>query len=491
MYLLGIDIGSSSVKVALLEAETGICTGSIFHPQDEMPILAVQAGWAEQHPALWWENLQIATAKLLAQTGVEKSAIKAIGISYQMHGLVLVDENHEVLRPSIIWCDSRAASIGDQAFEALGSEACLSTLLNSPGNFTASKLRWVKENEPELFAKVKHWLLPGDYIALKLTGLPRTTISGLSEGVFWDFKNKTAAQTLLEHYGIPPEMLPETVPTFGFQGALSSEAAEQLGLATGTPISYRAGDQPNNAFSLNVLRPGEVAATAGTSGVVYSVTDQVNYDPFSRVNTFAHVNYSTVDPRLGILLCINGCGILNAWMRRNTGLTSYEAMNELAAAVPIGSEGLRVLPFGNGAERVLRNQDMSAQIQGLHFNIHDRGHLIRAGQEGIAFSLYYGMEIMQAMGTNLSVIRAAEANLFLSPIFRETLAALSGSHIELYNTDGALGAARGAGIGVGIYASAEEAFANLKTVREVSPEAIDGAAVREAYVSWKGGLDEG
>ncbi len=484
MYLIGYDIGSSSVKVALLEVSTGHCVASTFFPEEEMPMLAKQKGWAEQDPEMWWTNLQKANAKLFGKTNIDRSQVRAIGISYQMHGLVLVDKNQEVLRPSIIWCDSRAAAIGDQAFENIGKDKCLESLLNSPGNFTASKLRWVKENEPALFEKIHKFMLPGDFIAMKLTGTINTTISGLSEGIFWDFKKDQLADFLLEEYGLPEEMVPDIVPTFSSQGTLHKKAAEALGLSEGIPVTYRAGDQPNNAFSLNVLNPGEVAATAGTSGVVYSVSDQVNYDPLSRVNTFAHVNHGE-QTRLGILLCINGCGILNAWMRKNTGVNDYIEMNQMAAKIPVGSEGLSILPFGNGAERVLENQNMNAQINGLNFNTHGQGHLYRATHEGIAFAFYYGMEVMEEMKVNLSVIRAADANLFLSPIFRETLSAISGSEIQLYNTDGGIGAARGAGIGAGIYQNEKEAFQKLEVLHHVSPDQLNRGEVLEAYKKWK------
>ena len=442
-------------------------------------------GWAEQEPEAWWENVQKVTQKLFSQTAINPDDIKGIGISYQMHGLVIVDKNLEVLRPSIIWCDSRATQIGDHAFREIGEDISLKHLLNSPGNFTASKLAWVKKNEPSVFKRIHKFMLPGDFIAMKLTGEINTTICGLSEGIFWDFQNEEISQSLMDFYGFSNKLVPDIVPSFGFQGELCRNAAEVLNLKKGTPVSYRAGDQPNNAFSLNVLNPGEVAATAGTSGVVYSVSDKIEYDPLSRVNTFAHVNHGK-QTRLGVLLCVNGCGIQNAWLRRNFGKNlSYVEMNELAAQVPVGSENLIVLPFGNGAERLLQNQNLNAQISGLNFNVHGQGHLIRASQEGIAFAMYYGMEVMQNMGINLSVIRASKANLFLSPVFRQTLAAVSGSKIELYNTDGAIGAARGAGLGTGVYSSEKEAFESLEMLEVTTPDTLNPAAVKVAFEHWK------
>lgn len=492
MYFLGYDIGSSSVKASLINGETGQCVATDFFPKQEMKITAQKAGWAEQHPDLWWENLKLATKSVLATSKVEPKTIEAIGISYQMHGLVAIDKDKNVLRPAIIWCDSRAAEIGDKAFEKLGSEHCLSSLLNSPGNFTASKLMWVKENEPEIFAKIDKIMLPGDYIAMRLTGEVKTTVSGLSEGMFWDFKNKEVSKMLMDFYGFPMSIIPEIVPTFSIQGEVTAAIASELGLAKGTKVSYRGGDQPNNALSLNVLNPGELATTAGTSGVVYGVSGEVKYDPYSRVNTFAHVNHSAEQNRLGVLLCINGTGILNSWMNKNVGnkAYSYSEMNDLAAQAPIGSNGVSILPFGNGAERVLRNKNVGAQINGLSFTTHTQAHLFRAAQEGIVFSFNYGMEVMKQIGIEAKVIRAGKANMFLSTIFRETLAGVSGATIELYNTDGSIGSARGAAIGSGYYKSFAEAFGSLAKLETIEPNLAKKAEYQEAYATWKANLEK-
>ena len=490
-YLLGFDVGSSSVKASLVDIERGDIAASAFYPEKEAPIVAVRTGWAEQDPQMWWDNAKLALRKIMQQAGAKGEDIAAIGISYQMHGLVCVDKNQKVLRPSIIWCDSRAVAYGERAFNELGKERCLTHLLNSPGNFTAAKLAWVKENEPELFRQIDKVMLPGDYIAMKLTGEAQTTISGLSEGMMWDFKAKRPAKFLLDYFGFEDSLLAEVVPTFGIQSVVSEEAAQELGLKAGTPIGYRAGDQPNNAVSLNVFNPGEIASTAGTSGVVYGVLGDANYDPESRVNTFAHANYTTATDRLGVLLCINGTGILNAWMHRNvTSDLSYSEMNDLAASVPVGSEGVKIIPFGNGAERVLGNKEVGCSVHGVNFNKHGRAHLARAAQEGIVFSFCYGMEIMQQMGMKLNKIHAGRANMFLSPLFRETLANVSGATIELYETDGSVGAAKGAGIGASIYKDHDEAFSTLKRLAIIAPEESKHEEYIEAYREWKDILEK-
>ena len=486
MYLLGYDIGSSSVKASIIEASTGKCISSAFAPKEEMPIVAKQSGWAEQDPEDWWKNLKLATHEALSKCNIQKDGIKAMGISYQMHGLVMVDKHKKVLRPSIIWCDSRAVEKGNKAFEELGREKCLNQLLNSPGNFTASKLAWVKENEPAIFEKTWKIMLPGDYIAMRMTGEINTTIPGLSEGIFWDFRNNTLAKFILDYNGFNDSIIPEIVPTFSNQGTLLPLVAQELGLAPGTAVSYRAGDQPNNAFSLNVLKPGEIAATAGTSGVVYGLSEEVKFDPLSRVNTFAHVNHTRELNRLGVLLCINGTGILYSWLKKNLSANEkdYNTLNELAASVPIGSADLSVLPFGNGSERILNNREVGCQVNNLNFNIHRDAHLIRAAQEGIVFSFYYGMEIMKTTGIDPSIIRAGNANMFLSPVFRDTLAGISGAAIELFDTDGSQGAAKGAGLGIGIYSNPGEAFANLKKINIIEPDLKKTAQYKEAYNRW-------
>ncbi|GAB6009906.1 xylulokinase [Dysgonomonas reticulitermitis] len=487
MYLLGYDIGSSSVKACLVNADTGKIVASDFFPKEEMKIVAVKSGWAEQDPADWWTNLKRAHQSVMQKAGAKGEDIQAIGITWQMHGLVLVDKDKNVLRPSIIWCDSRAVPYGEKAFKAIGEEKCLSHLLNSPGNFTASKLAWVKENEPHIYEKIDKLMLPGDYVGMKLTGDIVVTIEGMSEGMFWDFKTNTLSEDVLNYYGIPKSFFPEIKPIFGIQGYVSSGAAKELGLKEGTPVSYRAGDQPNNALSLNVFEPGEIASTAGTSGVVYGVLDQLNYDKLSRVNTFAHVNYTPEQIRLGVLLCINGTGILNSWLKRNLALEGllYGDMNDLAAQSPIGAKGISIVPFGNGAERVLENKDINCSIHGVNFNIHDKKDILRAAQEGIVFSYEYGMEIMREMGMNISTVKAGYANMFLSPIFSQTLSSVSDVTIELYNTDGAAGAAKGAGIGIGLYATPQEAFSSLEMLAVIEPERNKKDQYREAYSRWR------
>lgn len=479
-YLLGLDIGSSSIKAALVDAATGECVASATSPSEELAISSPRPSWAEQDPEVWWQHVVLACEQL----GDRMSSVVAVGIAYQMHGLVLVDADHNPLRPAIIWCDGRAVGIGARAFEELGQEMCLGRLLNSPGNFTASKLKWVQENEPDVFGRIHKAMLPGDYIAMKLTGEITTTKTGLSEAILWDFPAGAPAQFVADHYGFDMGLFPASHPSFDSYPTNSN----LLGIPKGTPVCYRAGDQPNNAFSLNVLQPGEIAATAGTSGVIYGVGDQATFDPQSRVNTFVHVNSTRELLRYGTLLCINGTGSLYSWLRREYGL-AYDEMNERAAKIKPGSDGLTVFPYGNGAERSLGNRDLGASFHGLQFNNHTQDHIFRAAQEGIVYSLNFGLEIMRNMQIPVKTVRAGFANLFLSPVFQEVFSNVTGTTVELYNTDGAIGAARGAGLGAGIYKTTDEAFANLKCMRKIEPNPALQDQYANLYQAWKTALE--
>ncbi len=491
MYTIGYDIGSSSVKAALVETKTGKVLARVTAPEREMGMYAAEAGWAEQNPEDWYKHVVTATQDILARTQVQSEDIKAVGIGYQMHGLVLVDAEYEVVRPSIIWCDGRAVETGDKAFKGIGADACLAHCLNSPGNFTAAKLKWVADNEPANYAKTKYAMLPGDYIALCLTGEATTTVTGLSEGVFWDFKEGQLAKLVLDEMGLDASKIPRRVPAVGAQGVLTDAAAEELGLQPGTVVGYRAGDQPNNALSLNVLAPGEVAATGGTSGVVYGVTDQLAYDPAQRVNSFAHINHSGGAPRIGVLLCINGAGILHRWVKNLIGdeKLSYGDMETMASEVPVGADGLHFLPFGNGPERMLGNKNVGAHLLGLDLNRHGKAHIVRAGLEGIAFAFVYGMKVMKALGVDLSAIRVGNDNLFQSKVFSETIATLTEATIEVHNTTGAVGAALAAGVSVGLAKNVGEAVGRQEVLSTVKPR-NNKAQLQTAYDRWEAGLEK-
>ena len=485
MLLLGLDIGTSSIKASVVDADSQQTIISTSFPETESAIISTHPGWAEQSPAMWWDHVQGAILKANASKKYDPKDIGAIGISYQMHGLVCIDKNKNLLRDSIIWCDSRAVEIGNNAFDSIGHAKCLQHLLNSPGNFTASKLAWVKQNEPGIYSRIDKIMLPGDYIAMQLTGNLTTSISSLSEGVFWDFLADELSEDVFEHYGFSTSFIPEIKNVFSDHGRLDAKIAALLSLKEGIPVAYKAGDQPNNALSLNVLEPGEVAATAGTSGVIYGVSDALTFDPLSRINTFAHVNYTAAQKRLGVLLCINGTGILNRWMKNITGSnTSYQQMNKDADKINIGSDGVLILPFGNGAERMLENKIPGAQIENLDLNVHTSAHLFRAAQEGIAFAFRYGFDIMRENKMNPAIIRAGKANMFLSDVFTESFVNTLSIPVELYNCDGSVGAALGAGIGAGVYANPKEAFSNFKALKIIEPGSVQ-EQYGELYEKWK------
>jgi len=486
MLLLGIDLGTSSIKVSVVDAETQQSIASAQYPDEETAITSLQTGWAEQSPDAWWQNIKDAVKKLNATAKFDPKNIAAIGIAYQMHGLVLVDKQQKVLRDSIIWCDSRAIETGNAAFKKIGEQRSLSNLLNSPGNFTASKLSWVRQNEPKIFESSYKMMLPGDFAAMKLTGEITTTSSALSEGIFWDFKEDELSKDVMDCFGFDEKIIPQVRPLFSSHGSLLADVAKELSLKPGIPVGYKAGDQLNNALSLNVFHPGEVAATAGTSGVIYAVTDSLFFDKLSRVNAFAHVNHSKAQRRVGVLLCINGTGIMNRWIK-DLSLTNYNEMNNQASQITPGSEGLSVLPFGNGAERIFENKMVGAQLLNIDLNKHSRAHVFRATQEGIVFSFRYGLDIMRENGVQPSVIRVGKANMFLSDLFAGAFVDTTNVPVELYVNDGSVGAALGAGIGAGIFSSAKEAFSNLNLIRRIDPSP-NVKLYDELYGKWKNEL---
>lgn len=489
MYYLGLDIGSSSIKVALVNVDTGKSLGVVQEPEEEMSMLAIENGWAEQNPEDWWAHVCAGILRIKREHNVSDKDIVGIGISYQMHGLVLLDVEGKVLRNAIIWCDSRAVDIGQQAFEEIGKENCATHLLNSPSNFTASKLKWVKENEPEIYKQVYKFMLPGDYIAYRLSGVMNTTVSGLSEGVFWDFSKDELATILMNHYGFQNKLVPAIVPTFSKQCSVNAKGSLESGLQSGTPILYRAGDQPNNALSLNVFNPGEVAATGGTSGVIYAVTDSLSVKEYARINNFAHVNYEKDKAlRIGKLLCINGAGIQYRWLLNNLDVASYQEMNDLAAEVPVGSDGVCILPFGNGSERMLNNMDIGTRVTNLNLNNHNKAHLCRAALEGIAFSFVYGMDILKSDGSQIKVIRAGNDNLFRSEIFSNTVATLISHEIEIFNTTGAIGAARAADLHKGDFEAFGKQIMENDYVMTYAPSK-NKLQYTTAYEKWKNELE--
>jgi xylulokinase len=483
MLLLGIDLGTSSIKVSVVDAETQQGIASAQYPEEETTITSLQTGWAEQSPETWWQNIKEAIKKVNATRLFDPKNIAAIGIAYQMHGLVLVNKQQKVLRDSIIWCDSRAVETGNVAFKKIGEQRSLSALLNSPGNFTASKLSWVKENEPKIFESSYKMMLPGDFAAMKLTGEITTTSSALSEGIFWDFQEDELSKDVMNCFGFDEKIIPEVKPLFSSHGSLLSEVANELSLNPGIPVSYKAGDQLNNALSLNVFHPGEVAATAGTSGVIYAVTDGLFFDKLSRVNAFAHVNHNKKERRVGVLLCINGTGIMNRWIK-DLSATNYSEMNRQAAQIQPGSDGLSVLPFGNGAERIFENKMVGAHLLHIDLNKHSKAHLFRATQEGIVYSFRFGLDIMRENGILPSVIRVGKANMFLSDLFAASFVDATNVPVEMYENDGSVGAALGAGIGARIFSSPKEAFSNLKLIKRIEPSS-NLKLYDELYGKWK------
>ena len=487
MLLLGIDLGTSFIKASIVDSQTGKKIVTAQYPETESEIISNNKGWAEQDPAIWWENTKKAILKANASGLYNPNDIGAIGIAYQMHGLVVVDKHQKPLRNAIIWCDSRAVEIGNNAFSNLAPQGFLESHLNSPGNFTASKLAWVKKNEPEVYHSIHKFMLPGDFICMRLTKEINSNPSSISEGILWDFQKNELSKNLMSHYGFDQTLVPDIQPIFSNYGTVDIDIANELGISSTAIVSYKAGDQPNNALSLGVIEPGEVAATAGTSGVIYAVTDQLIFDKESRVNSFVHVNHNEQQNNIGVLLCINGTGIQNSWIKKISAKElSYEQINNKASKVAIGSEGIIVLPFGNGAERMLNNKTVHGHVENLDFLRHHEVHLWRAVQEGIAFSFRYGLDIIRENNIHPNIIKAGYANMFLSPIFQESFAGVTQVPVELYENDGSVGAALGAGIGAKVFKDKNEAFSGLTKIKTIEPQNVD--LYNDLYLTWKNSL---
>lgn len=489
MYLLGFDIGSSSIKGALIDAESKKTIRVVSAPDREMPIDSPDRGFAEQDPEMWWKYVCRCSNMLMEHHPEAKNRIGAIGLTYQMHGLVLTDDEGKVLRSSVIWCDSRAVSTGRELEEKLDANAFLGSHYNVPGNFTFSKLRWVQKHQPDIFEQSEKFMLPGDYIAFRMTGEIRTSYTGLSEAILWNFKEGKANEDLLRQWDMDPRLIPGHAPSFATQGYVHATAREELGLDSGgkIPVSYRSGDQPNNAWSLNVNEPGVMAGAGGTSGVLYGISEDPVIDLTQRTNSFAHVNYEPERPRIGVLLCINGAGILYSWIRKNiTGSDfSYDELERRATSVAPGADGLQFLPFGNGAERMLQNKPVQAHLMQLDLNRHRQDHIIRAGLEGVGFAFVYGYEIMKGLGLASDILRVGNDNLFLSGIFSGLISAMTGMRIEIREATGAVGAALGAGVGAGIYTSPQDAMKDSAVLQTVIPDPELQELYRPYYKLWK------
>lgn len=480
MYTLGLDIGSSSVKACLYDARSFRIVGTSTSPSHEMPITAPEPGWAEQDPEVWWHHTIVACDDLRARHPAAWATVKAIGIGYQMHGLVTLDAGDKPVRPAIIWCDSRAVETGNSITGLIGRQRLLDSNLNTPGNFTVSKMVWMMQNEPDNWSKVAIGMLPGDYIAYRLSGDKTTSKSGLSEMILWNFLTNEIDTLILNNYPSIRAILPKIVPNIGVATSISMESAEMLGLQDDVVLSYRSGDQPNNAFGLGVTEPGSVGINAGTSGVVYAVTDKPVVDVAETFNPFLHVNNNESQKRIGLLLCLNGCGIMNAQIRRLTKASSYEMMNEKADDVPLGSDGLQIFPFGNGAERMFGNRNLGASIHGWDLVRHNDAHFFSASLEGIAATLSYGIDHMRSLGVNINKIHAGRANLFLSPLFCELIAAIARVDVYLFESDGASAAAKGAAYGAGLINSTTQPADLLGKPDIYSAKTRDIAAV-EAF----------
>ena len=489
-YLLGIDIGTSATKTVLFDTIGNVIASAVF----EYPLLQPQNGWAEQHPEDWWQATQHGIAAVLAQSGIAATSICGIGLSGQMHSLVMLDENNAVLRPSILWCDGRTADACEEIHARVGRDRLIALTANPAlTGFTASKILWVRAHEPHIYAKCKHILLPKDYIRLRLTGVYATEVSDASGMGLLDVANRCWSQEVLQKLDIDPNLLPKVYESPDITGYITKEAAAITALAQGTLVVGGAGDNAAAAVGTGVVTQGKAFATIGTSGVVFAHTDTLSIDPQGRVHTFC----CAVPGAWHVMGVTLAAGASLQWFRNQfcqdiiadanaRGVDAYDCMNEMVQQVPIGANRLLFLPYLMGERTPHLDADCRGAFIGLSA-IHTRAEMIRAIMEGVTYSLRDCMEILREMGVASAQIVACGGG-GTSSIWRQMLADILNCDVTtVASREGpALGAALLAGVGAGIYESVPAACAQvIATCAPQPPQHMHQAAYDAMYAIYR------
>jgi xylulokinase len=468
--LLGLDVGTGGSR-ALIIGEDGALIASAT--SEHAPFASPGPAWAEQDPDDWWRASQEATRAALAAAGLPGSSIRAIGLSGQMHGAVLLDERDRVVRPAIIWCDQRTAAECAWLDRMVG-RARLIELTGNPAltNFTITKLLWVRQHEPERWARVRHVLLPKDYVRFRLSGERAIDVADASGTLMLDVAARRWSAPVLEAAGIPRELLPALFESPDVCAHVSPDAAAATGLAAGTPIVAGAGDQAAGAVGMGITRPGAVSATIGTSGVVFAATDRPAADPAGRLHTFCHA----VPGRWHVMGVTQAAGLSLRWMRELLGASSYDDLTHEAAQVPAGSDGVTWAPYLMGERTPHLDPDVRAALVGLSA-AQGRGHVVRAVLEGVAFSLCDTFAIFAEMSIPVDRIRAGGGGA-RSALWRRIQAAAYGREVETVAVDegAAYGAALLAGVGAGVWSSVDqacEAVVRTSSVTRPEPDEVD------------------
>jgi len=480
--LLGIDIGTSGSRALLLDEAGRTQSASADHKAFRSP----QSGWAEQDPDDWWRACQLAVRRVCEASGTQASAIQAIGLSGQMHGAVLVDAAGTVLRPAIIWCDQRTDA-ECRWLERTVSESLLLELTSNPAltNFTLTKLLWIRAHEPEIWSRVRHVLLPKDYIRWRLSGEHAIDAADASGTLMLDVAWRRWSTDLLDRVGIEVDVLPQVFESPEICARVSPDGAAAIGVPAGTPIVAGAGDQAAGAVGMGITRPGAVSATIGTSGVVFAATDRPITDPKGRLHTFCHA----VPGRWHVMGVTQAAGLSLRWLRDLVGASggvTYDDLTAEAALVPPGAEGVLWAPYLMGERTPHCDPAIRAALVGLAAN-HSRGHVVRAVLEGVAFSLRDTFTIFSELGVPVDRIVVGGGGA-RSALWRAIQASVYGRAVETIAADegAALGAALLAGVGAGVWKTVDEAVdATVRRGTTTSPDAESVAVMNERYAHYR------
>jgi xylulokinase len=482
VLLLGIDIGTGGTRAVLVDTKGNVVASAT---SDHAPFRAIVDGWAEQDPADWWRAAQQAVHAVLETSGQPGSAVVCVGLTGQMHGAVLLDAAGKVLRPSLIWCDTRSVPQCDWLHRTIGRERLIELTCNPAlPNFTLTKLLWVRDNEPEIFVRVAHLLCPKDYVRFCMSGTYAMDVQEASGTLLLDVAHRCWSKEVAEAAGVPMAWLPELFESAEICAKVSAQAAQQMGLLAGTPIVAGAGDQGAGAVGMGILKPGAVSATIGTSGVVFAATDRPVRDPGGRLHTFCHA----VAGRWHVMGVTQAAGLSLRWYRDTfSPSTSYETLSKLAERAPAGSEGLMWAPYLVGERTPYLDPDARAAFIGLTAT-HGQGHLVRAVLEGVTYSLRDTLTLFAELGIPVHGRVRLGGGGARGPLWQQIQADIYGHPVEILTAEegGAFGAALLAGVGVGTWPDVDTACdVSIHVAKYREPQPAARAVYDKGYAVYR------
>jgi xylulokinase len=487
MHLLGVDVGTGGTRALVLDPNGSILASAT---EEHQPFASPRIGWAEQDPEDWWRACGIAVRNALAEAKVRPDQVACIGFSGQMHGAVMLDAADVVVRPALIWCDVRTEKQCHDLTRKIGAENLIRLTCNPAlPNFTLTKFLWVRENEPENWKRVRSVMLPKDYVRFRLTGERATDMADASGTLLLDVAHRRWSDEVLQAAQVEKSLLPRLFESSEICGKVSAAGAAATGLPPGTPVVAGAGDQAAGAVGMGIAAPGAVSATIGTSGVVFAATDRPALDPQGRLHTFCHA----VPGRWHVMGVTQAAGLSLRWFRDCFGTAGptiepdpYERLTAEAADVPPGSEGLLWAPYLMGERTPHLDPNARAALIGLTAS-HRRGHVVRAILEGVAFSLRDSFTLLAEMQVPVRNIRLGGGGA-RSPLWRQIQADVYGREVEILEAEegAAYGAAILAGVGAGVWSTADTACSEVvKVAHRVPPQPGVVAQMNTGYAAYR------